>query len=62
MARFAVVNPDNIVANIIVWDEASDWRPPEGHIIVKVEEIRCDIGWHHKDGVFSNPNEEAPQE
>lgn len=56
MKRYAVVNKDNIVDNIIVWDEASQWAPPEGFFIVKVEDVLCDIGWTHDNGVFSNPN------
>jgi hypothetical protein len=58
MPRFAVVNSDNIVENVIVWDEASDWTPPDGRFIVKAEEIRCDIGWIHNNGEFSEPPEE----
>lgn len=61
MPKYAVVNTDNIVENIIVWDEASAWSPPEGRIIVKAEEILCDIGWKHENGVFTNPNPPADQ-
>jgi len=57
MPNYAVVNADNVVENIIVWDESSEWRPPEGHIIVKSEGIPCSIGWHHKEGVFEKPPE-----
>lgn len=57
MPKYALVDPNNVVINIIVWDESSDWRPPEGHIIVNAEEVFCDIGWHHKDGAFEKPPE-----
>lgn len=56
MAKHAVVNSDNVVENIIVWDESSDWRPPEGRFLVNVDEIFCDIGWVHNNGTFANPN------
>jgi hypothetical protein len=56
MKRYAVVNQDNKVENIIIWDEASQWTPPEGRFIVNVEEIFCDIGWVHNQGVFTDPN------
>lgn len=56
MAKHAVVNSDNVVENVIVWDESSDWRPPEGRVLVNVDEIFCDIGWHHNNGTFTNPN------
>lgn len=63
MKRYAIVGPDNIVKNIIVWDGASAWTPPEEHIMVDVEEVFCDIGCIHDNGVFSKPPEpEAPQE
>jgi|LakMenEpi03Aug12_release.lakeMendotaPanAssembly.Ray.scaffolds.fasta_scaffold1749372_2 hypothetical protein len=60
MPNYAVVNADNVVENIIVWDEVSAWEPPEGRFIVKSEEIPCSIGWHHKDGVFTAPPEPEP--
>jgi hypothetical protein len=60
MPNYAVVNSDNIVENIIVWDEASAWSPPEGRIIVKAEGIICGIGWKHENGVFTEPPEDTP--
>ncbi len=64
MPNYAVVDENNIVKNVIVWDEASAWTPPEGHFIVKVlDEVRCDIGWIHNEGQFAAPTEpEAPAE
>jgi hypothetical protein len=56
MKRYAVVNQENKVENIIVWDEASQWAPPEGRFIVNVEETPCDIGWVHDNGQFTDPN------
>jgi hypothetical protein len=56
MKRYAVVNQENKVVNIIIWDEVSQWSPPENHIIVNVEETFCDIGWAHNEGVFTDPN------
>lgn len=56
MKRYAVVNQENTVENIILWDEVSQWEPPEGRSLVKVEEAVCDIGWKHENGVFTNPN------
>jgi hypothetical protein len=60
MPNYAIVNSDNIVENIIVWDEASAWSPPEGRIIVKAEGIICGIGWKHENGVFTEPPEDTP--
>jgi hypothetical protein len=55
MKRYAIVDSGNMVRNIILWDEASEWQPPENHIIVKVEDMVCDIGWTHDNGNFINP-------
>lgn len=56
MKRYAIVNLDNIVENIIVWDEATQWTPPEGRIMVNVEDVLCDMGWKYENSVFTNPN------
>lgn len=56
MKRYAVVNQENKVENIVIWDESSQWAPPEGRFIVKVEEVFCDIGWVHDNGQFTDPN------
>lgn len=60
MPRYAIVNSDSIVENIIVWDGASPWSPPENKILVSVEEKVCNIGWKHDNGDFFdlNPPEE----
>lgn len=29
--KYAVVNPQNQVVNVILWDGQSPWRPPLGH-------------------------------
>lgn len=55
MKRYAVIDPEGTVANVIIWDEVSPWEPPEGHSLVNVEEIFCDIGWKHNNGVFTKP-------
>lgn len=56
MKRYAIVNAENIVENIVLWDEASAWLPPENTTLIKVEDIVCDLGWKHENGVFTDPN------
>lgn len=56
MPKYAVINADNIVENIIVWDEVSQWTPPEGRYIIKVEDVFCSIGWEYKANEFNDPN------
>jgi hypothetical protein len=62
MKRYAVVDPNNVVVNVVLWDEASGWRPPEEHIIVKAEDVLCDIGWTHDNGNFIAPPEPVFEE
>lgn len=59
MARFAVIDAEGIVKNVILWDEVSQWDPPEGHALIKAEDVFCDIGWKHENGIFTNPNPPA---
>jgi hypothetical protein len=56
MKRYAIINSENIVDNVILWDEASSWSPPEGMTMIKVEGVICDIGWKYENEVFSDPN------
>lgn len=56
MPQYAVVNADNIVENVVVWDGASLWRPPEGRILVDAENKKCNVGWKHDNGEFTDPN------
>jgi hypothetical protein len=60
MKRYAIINSENIVDNVILWDEASQWSPPEGMTMVKVEGISCDLNWKYENGVFVDPTAEAP--
>jgi len=42
MYRYAVINADNIVVNVIIWDGETKWSPPAGHYVVRHDQ--CDIG------------------
>ncbi len=44
MDRYAVLNKENVVVNVIVWDGIANWKPPEGHRVVRNEDCsRGDI-------------------
>lgn len=60
MPKYAIVNSEDMVENIIVWDGASLWPTPEGRKLVSAEEKMCNIGWKHNNGNFFDPN--PPQE
>lgn len=55
MRKHAIIDSNNVVENIILWDGTSEWRPPEGKTLVEVEEIFCGPGWIYENGVFTEP-------
>jgi hypothetical protein len=60
MKRYAIIDSNGLVENIILWDEASEWSPPEGMSMVKVEDVVCNMGWKYENEVFTAP--ETPAE
>lgn len=43
MARHAIVNKENKVVNVVVW-EGKEWLPPRDHLVVHCADGNCDIG------------------
>lgn len=37
--RWAVIDSNNIVVNVVIWDGVSDWTPPEGCRVVKSDTL-----------------------
>ena len=61
MKRYAIVDSNNKVDNIVIWDEASQWSPPEGMSMVKAEDMLCDLGWTYNGESFTAPPEEPTE-
>ena len=55
MYKHALINNQNIVDNIIVWDGGDSWQPPENMTCINVENIECNIGWIYDGSVFTAP-------
>jgi hypothetical protein len=55
MQRYALINSENIVENIVSWDGVSEWTPPENMTCINVESIQCDIGSSYDGTVFTPP-------
>lgn len=55
MYKYALINNQNIVQNVVSWDGESNWTPPEDMTCVNVENIECGIGWSYNDSVFTEP-------
>jgi hypothetical protein len=60
MNRYALINNQNIVDNIILWDGSDSWTPPENMTCINVESIKCGIGWSYDGTVFTAPPEPEP--
>lgn len=43
MARHAIIDNQNKVVNIVLWDGA-EWLPPRNHTVVDVTDKDCHIG------------------
>ena len=59
MKRYAIIDSNGLVDNIILWDEAAEWSPPENMTMVKAEDIACGIGWKYENEVFTAPDTPA---
>ena len=55
MQRYALINNQNIVENIVSWDGVSRWTPPENMTCLNVEGIQCDIGSTYNGSIFIAP-------
>ena len=40
MARYALINQDGKVINIIIWEEEKKWGPPQNHVVVKTDKAQ----------------------
>ena len=57
MQRYALINSENIVENIVSWDGVSGWTPPENMTCFNVEGIQCDIGSTYNGSIFIAPEQ-----
>lgn len=56
MRKYAVIDAQGVVRNIILWDGAAEWRPGEGWGLIELDgTIPCNIGWTFEAGVFVEP-------
>jgi hypothetical protein len=52
--RYAVIE-DGIVVNVIIWDGATEWSPPEGQQVVPSNE--AGVGYRYDGAMFHSPDE-----
>jgi len=53
--RYALINNQNIIDNIISWDGETEWTPPENMTVINVDGVDCGIGWTYDGTVFTPP-------
>jgi len=60
---YAVIDAVGNVINVVLWDGETDWSPPEGATVIKINGSGAGIGWTYKDGDFIQPTTPAiPEE
>jgi hypothetical protein len=64
MDRYAVLNPQGKVINVIAWDGEAKWAPPEGHTIQRHEDVGIGDIWIAELNDFVRPlkNLKAPED
>ena len=55
MYKYALINNQNIVENIVLWDGSDSWQPPENMTCINVENIECDLSWVYDGSAFTAP-------
>lgn len=58
MARYAVIDENNVVVSVVIWDGVAQWAPPAGTLAV-LGSNRPEMGYIYnpQDGTFSAPQE-----
>lgn len=59
--RFAIVNQDNLVVNVIVW-EGAEFLPPCNHIVVQNDSVDIGDMYDPATNSFIRPQPQEPQE
>jgi hypothetical protein len=57
MNKYALINNQNVIENVISWDGTTEWTPPENMTCINIEGIDCGIGWTYDGIVFTAPPE-----
>lgn len=55
MDRYAVINADNKVVNVIAWDGVAKWTPPAGHRVQPHEDVAIGDVWVEALNEFVRP-------
>lgn len=54
--RYAMINSENFVVNVIAWDSVTSYTPPEGNILVKSDTANIGDIYDPSNGIFTPPS------
>jgi len=57
-SRYALVDADGLVANVVEWDGETEWAAPDGLIAVEAD-VAVSIGWRRTGEGWTAPVEGA---
>lgn len=44
-SRYAVIDQNNLVTNVIMWDGVTQWQPPAGYVVKETQEAAIGDIW-----------------
>lgn len=53
--RYAIINTDNIVRNVVDWNGSDEWSPPPDTTLVELGDRTCGPGWIYDGHNFTPP-------
>jgi hypothetical protein len=54
--RHAIVNQDNVVVNVVIWNGAP-WQPPVNHYVVQNDTVSIGDIYDHETNSFKKPQQ-----
>ena len=55
---YAIIDINNLVVNVVIWDGQSAWQPSDNCVAVQIPlNSEAGIGWSYIDGEFTPPSE-----
>ena len=53
--RWALINADNVVTGVIVWNGEAEYTPADGLTLINVDDVPCGPGWTYNGSTFTAP-------
>jgi len=59
MKVYACIDENNVVDNVILLEDGSDWTPPENHTLVDITGLEVGIGFLYENETFTRIEDET---